>query len=411
MAPSLVYSPRAVRRALLLTLGLSLSCCAAVPPPRPASFPPAPTWKTLLSDFVVPPLASAGHRVFVASRDGVVRALDERTGEVLWKADDLPGTLSATDGAVLVRSAQGRVTSLQPRTGAVRWSAETGVAGELPVVLDGERVLVAGSGLAALELASGKAVFTSRAGALISGAPVPLSFRAAPAILTVEADGALRLRDGASGEPLWVLSTARPLIAPPLVDARRGVAYLGTTEKRILEVSLADGHVGWRWTVGADVAQPGLQLKGKLLFACFDAVLYALGRNGNLAWRASLPSRPLSGPLVVGEYLLVACIEDELVLVSPKDGKRVGVQHVGAEIRTAPILIGNLVVLGLRDRSVVAYGPPAVVEPKHAGPGKHAASGAAPEGHEDAAPASPVAPASPTTTTPAAPVVPAGGDR
>ncbi len=58
-----------------------------------------------------------------------------------------------------------------------------------------------------------------------------------------------------------------------------------------------------------------------MLFASFDAVLYALRRNGNLAWRASLPSRPLSGPLLAGEYLIVACLENELVAIAPETGR------------------------------------------------------------------------------------------
>ena len=69
------------------------------------------------------------------------------------------------------------------------------------------------------------------------------------------------------------------------------------------------------------MAHPGLLLRDKVLFASFDAVLYALWRNGNLAWRAALPSRPLSGPLVAGEYLIVACLEDELVVIAPRPGR------------------------------------------------------------------------------------------
>jgi len=360
------------------------------------SFPPAPSWKTLLSDFVVPPLASGGHRIFVASRDGAVRALDERTGAVVWKVDDLPGTLAATDGALLVRSPQGRVTSLQPRTGAVRWSVETGIPGPLPVVLDAERVIVAGGGLAGLELASGSVLFADHSGGEISAAPVPLSLPDAARLLTVEADGALRLRDGASGAPVWTRPTSRPLLAPPLVDRAHAVLYLGTTEKGILQVALADGRVGWRWTVGADVAQPGLLLRDKVLFASFDAVLYALLRNGNLAWRAPLPSRPLFGPQVLGDHLLIACVEDELVLLAPATGRRVGSLHIGTEIRTPPLLVGDLVVIGLRDRSVVAYGLPTSAEPKRPQPG--APPGARPKA---AAPGAP----------PAAPVVPKEGDR
>ena len=205
------------------------------------------------------------------------------------------------------------------------------------MVLDGDRAIVAGGGLAGLDLASGRVLFTDRSGAEVTAAPVPLPLSAM--LLTAEADGALRCRDRASGIPIWTLRTSRPLLAPPLVDRSPEVLYLGTTEKRILQVKLARrsasaGAGRWErtWPTRA------CSLRDKVLFASYDAVLYALRRNGNLAWRASLPSRPLSGPLVAGEYLIVACLENELVVIAPETGEKVGSLRTSAEIRTPPLV-------------------------------------------------------------------------
>jgi hypothetical protein len=110
--------------------------------------------------------------------------------------------------------------------------------------------------------------------------------------------------------------------------------------------------------VGADVAHAGLLLPEHVLFAGQDAVLWALRRGGNLAWRGALPSRPLSGPLLVGGHVLVACLENELVGFTPDTGKPAGALRTPAEIRTPPLVAGTLVLVGLRDRSVVAYALP-----------------------------------------------------
>ena len=124
-----MYTLAAVSRrpaTLLATLLAALvlaGCAGRRPPPRVPLLPLPAAWKTLLGEFVVPPLAADGRRVFVATRDGAVRALDRSTGEVAWKAEGLPGRLSAADGVVLVRAEDGTVTSLQPRTGAVRWKS------------------------------------------------------------------------------------------------------------------------------------------------------------------------------------------------------------------------------------------------------------------------------------------------
>jgi outer membrane protein assembly factor BamB len=350
-----VYSAAAVSRSLASLLGLVLAGCAGSHHvPRPPLFPLAPAWKTLLDEFVVAPLAADGRRVFVATRGGAVRALDRTTGTVAWKVDGMPGRLSATDGVVLVRGEDGTLWSLQPRAGTVRWTTRSGIGGTLPVVLDGDRALVAGQGLAAVDLASGRVLWSDASGAETTAPPVATAAR----VYAGESDGTLRCRDRATGVTLWTLRTGRALLAPPLVDPARHRLYLGTTDKRILEASLDRGKRGWAWRVGADIGHPGLLLPDEVLFASYDAVLYSLHRGGNLAWRGALPSRPLSAPIPIQGYVLVACVENEMVVFDPDTGTRAGSLRTAAEIRTPPIVAGSLVIVGLRDRSVVAYAPP-----------------------------------------------------
>jgi outer membrane protein assembly factor BamB len=319
--------------------------------PRPPIFPPVATWKTLVAEPVVAPLAADSRRIYVATRDGAVRALDPKTGEVLWRVEGVAGRLSAAEGTLLVRDEAGVVTSLRPRDGGVRWRVETGIAGTLPVVLDGDRGLVAGSGLGAVALENGAPVWTDRSGPETTAPPVAGTAR----LLTGEQDGTLRCRDRATGTSLWTLRTREALLAPPLVDEGRKRVYLGTTDRRILEASLDKGALGWHWRIGADVAHAGLMVHERVLFASYDAVLYAFERGGNLAWRGALPSRPLSSPLVVEGRVVVACLENLLVAFDALTGAKAGTFATPAEIRTPPILAGGLVVLGLRDRSVIAY--------------------------------------------------------
>jgi outer membrane protein assembly factor BamB len=344
-----------------LLAALAIAGCAGKPPAsKPPLLPVGAAWKTLLGEFVAPPLATDGRRLFVATRDGVVRALEPATGVVAWKVEGLPGTLSAGGGVVLLRGQDGTLKSLHPRTGAVRWTATTGVEGTLPAVVDGDRALVPGNGLAAVDLASGRALWADLTGAPTTAPPVSAGSR----VLAGEADGTLRCRDRDTGQSLWVVRTRGALLAPPIVDESRRRLYLGTTDKRILELHLDDGKTGWAWRVGADIAFGGLLLPDRVLFASYDAVLYSLRRGGNLDWRAPLPSRPLSPPLVVGDYLLLACLENELVAFFPDSGRPAGRLRTTAEIRTSPLVVpGGLVALGLRDRSVIAYALPGVGPP------------------------------------------------
>lgn len=365
-APPPVYSSAVVSRSLApLLVALVLAGCAGKrPAPKPPVLPLTPAWKTLLGDFVTSPLAQDARRVYVATRDGAVRGLDQATGAVAWKAEGLPGRLSGAEGTLLVRSEDGTLWSLQPRTGAVRWKTETGVRGTLPAVVDGDLALVAGRGLAAVDLASGRVLWSDASGSETTAPPVAAGSR----LLAGEADGTLRCRDRATGSSLWTLRTSGALVAPPLVDEARHRLYLGTSDKRILEVSLDKGKAGWAWRVGADIGHAGLLLPDQVLFASYDAVLYSLRRGGNLAWRGALPSRPLSAPQLLGDHVLVACLENELVVFASNTGARAGSHRTSTEIRTPPIVAGGHVVVGLRDRSVVAYALPGTLPPTPPGP-------------------------------------------
>jgi hypothetical protein len=77
--------------------------------------------------------------------------------------------------------------------------------------------------------------------------------------------------------------------------------------------------------------------------------------SGRLKWRAPLPSRPLSGPILVGDAILVACRDFEVIGIDGRSGKSLGTIKTAAEIKTEPLLVSDRLYVGLRDRSLIAY--------------------------------------------------------
>jgi outer membrane protein assembly factor BamB len=342
-----------LRTRLLVSLLLITTlpgCAGRKRPADPATvFPIGTVWTASVDGLIEGPLAADERRLYVSTRNGSVIALDRKTGAVAWKVEGRRGLLAATPGLLVLRQADGTVWGLQPRNGEVRWTLDTGVPGSLPAIIDGDRVFVAGEGMTAADAATGKVVWTAPEKPTVSAPPVA----AGPFVLAGEADGALRCRDRATGVSLWTLATGSPLLAPALVDAERHV-YVGTTARQALSLRLEDGDVRWRWRVGADVRTSATLLRDKVLVASYEAVLYALKRsNGNMAWRAPLPSRPLSGPFLQGPAILIACQESDIVGLDPATGRRVGVFKTTAEMQTAPLPAGGRLYVGLRDRTVV----------------------------------------------------------
>jgi outer membrane protein assembly factor BamB len=331
---------------------LPFACGRVHPAAPPAVFPLKAAWTSAVGEFVEGPLVTDGQRLFVVTRSGVVRAFDPATGQVRWQIDERPGTLAAADSGLLLRQVDGTVKSLAPAKGTVRWEAASGIIGDLPPVIDGDRAIVAGKGIAAIEMATGRILWSLPSEPTATAPPVPAGSR----LLQGEEDGTLRCRDRATGVSFWAFKTRSALLAPPTFDAERRRVYLGTTDRRIVELDIEKGRLGWAWKVGAGVESPGA-LHGKhILFSAFDAVLYAFDRgNGNLAWRAPLPSRPLSGPVLSGDTAFVACRESDILGFALKTGKPVGALRTAAPLHTAPLLLGGRLFVGLRDRTVAAF--------------------------------------------------------
>ena len=386
-------TPAALAAASLLAVG---GACVRPLPAPPRLFPVSTTWVAPVGEALEGPLATDGTRIFAGGRGGAVVALDRVTGTVAWRVEEGPGPVSAAGATLVHRQADGMVSSLDPASGSVRWRSPSGIEGGLPALVDGDRVIVVGQGAAALELSSGRVLWS------VPGPPKATSPAVAfgSRVFVGEEDGTLRCRDRASGASLWTYKTAEALLASPLVDDERRV-FLGATDRGFVSLDPKGGQ-RWRWKLGVDVQHPPALYRDTVLFAAHDDVLYALRRkSGHLAWKTSLPSRPLSGPILVGTAVLVACYESDVAGFDAETGKVLGAVRTPSGLRTPPIVIGDRLYAGLRDRTVVALylGDPQALPPPSPSP-----SPSAPQ-------ASPAVPASPAPPFPSPAPVPSASPR
>ena len=341
-----------MRSRLLTLLAVTALACGGVRIPPPATiFPLTTAWSAAFEgERIEGDLATDGTRVFVATREGNLRALDPLTGSVLWKRSGRPGRLSAAETLLILRSPDGTIERLDPETGLPLWRRETGIPGAWPAVVSPGHVLVAGKGLVCLRLADGQRVWTAVADGESSAPPVVAGER----VLVPEAGGTLRCLRLEDGSALWTHAAGGEILAPPTVDYR-GRVFLGTMAPSILALDIREGKRQWRWKRGAGVATPAAVLGERVLVASQESVLFSMKSGGGaIVWRAPLPSRPWSGPLLMGSAVLVACHETEIVGYDGRDGRRLGNLKLPAPFATRPVLLGTRVLLGLR-------GPAAVV--------------------------------------------------
>jgi outer membrane protein assembly factor BamB len=312
-------------------------------------------WSVPLEGAIEGELASDGERIFVALKDGRVRAFDAATGAPLWEVPGRPGRIAATPGSLVLGQADGILWGIDPTSGSALWKTSTGIGTSPGPVLAQDLVILAGQGVAAVDGASGKLLWTVQDGAEASALPA----RDGDRIVVGEKDGTLRCRSATNGSTLWVRPTGGPVLANPVFDDR-GRVLVGTTARAFLVLKVRDdGKQAWRWRLGADVQTPAAHLGERVFVTSFESVLYAFkSGSGAVAWRASLPSRPRSGPLLVGQAVIVACHETELLGYDVRNGKRLGTIKLPAGFATSPLVLGRRFYVGLRDRgSIVALEP------------------------------------------------------
>jgi outer membrane protein assembly factor BamB len=283
-------------------------------------------------------LGYADGRVFVATGLAEVMALDAATGAEIWrKTMPTPtrGALTVADGRVIVLTVEGQVLAFSTETGEREWSyrgpAETTtlLGAPAPAVDDG-MVLVGflNGDVAALRLESGRALWTEGI-AGIRGRPSIADItavRGRPAIdrgrgIVAGAGGVTMAIDMRSGRRVW--ERAIPGRESPWV-AGEWIFMISASEE-VAALRRADGRVKWVTPL------PRFRDEER--------------RRNPITW---------TGPLLVGDRLVVASSRGEALSLSPYTGEILGRQSLPDGVTVSPVAAQGSVFLLTDGASLVA---------------------------------------------------------
>ncbi|HRY15298.1 MAG: outer membrane protein assembly factor BamB [Candidatus Competibacteraceae bacterium] len=304
--------------------------------------------------------ALADGRLYAASHDGKVVALDALSGQRLWEtATDLPisgGVGVSDDGLVLVGAKEGEVVALRQDNGQEAWRVR--VSSE---VLAPPR---AASGIVVVRTIDGK--FTgldTRTGEqrwVFTHALPALSLRGnAPPLVTRELviagldNGKLLVLALAKGLPLTEKTIAVPhgrTEIERLIDidsepkAFGDTLYLAAYRGNVAAIDMRSGNLVWNREVSS---YAGLDVDARQVYVSddTDAVL-ALDRvTGGTFWKqAELAGRRLSAPGATSGYVVVGDFEGYLHWLRKEDGRIVGrIRATNKSIITPPVAVGDMV--------------------------------------------------------------------
>ncbi|MDO6527997.1 outer membrane protein assembly factor BamB [Motilimonas sp. 1_MG-2023] len=352
------------------------------------SYEPQQQWQTSVGDGVehyysqLRP-AFIDSSVYVADREGIVKALDINTGQQLWQIDlseheanvlkrgaRISGAISASYDAIYLGTENAQLFAIDAETGEVRWVANTGGEVIAKPLLEGGKVIVHNSrgDLYAFQEYNGEKLWQltlDQPALTLRSSSEPIE--AGGAVLYGRADGKFAAVFTENGMPIWERRVAVPKGATELdrivdVDAKPLVvgttAYVIAYNGELLAIDLQSGETLWKRSYSA---YNSMDISGFTLYLTDDkGHIYAVDRrNGAQIWsNTQLEYRNLTAPLVAGEYILVGDAEGYLHWLD-SDGRFVAQQELDSDgLYTVPVLYQDKVIVQTRSGKVIALSKP-----------------------------------------------------
>ncbi|OEF28610.1 outer membrane protein assembly factor BamB [Vibrio rumoiensis] len=367
----------------VITLGL-LGCSSEedtiVMSPLPvvkSEFTPSTEWTASVGDGVghffskLSPVY-AYDKVFVASRDGEIKALDPETGKTLWKKDlgedkpaRLSGGLTASYDKLYIGSENGQAYALSVDDGSIVWQKT--VDGEVLAKPLADESLVmfhtSKGSLVALKQDTGDSAWE------ISNEVPNLTLRGDSSPVSVSggvfwgmSNGRLAAALIEKGQLLWQQPIGTPKGSTEidrLVDVDSTPLIIGSSlysvgiNGQLVGIDLRSGTPIWKRTYSSatDLASDGSRI---FVITDKDHISAVDVRSGTQLWNNdSLQYRQLTSPTIINDYLVVADNEGYLHWIDRTTGKFVAQQLIDDEgIAVAPVQLDDGFVVMTRDGEI-----------------------------------------------------------
>ena len=326
----------------------------------------------------------AGGRIYVLDSAAEIRALDPRDGRTLWTRDLNPGDddavfaggIAADGDRIYAATGVGEAMALSAADGREIWRVRlSGPVRGAPTVANGQMYVVTiENRTIALSTDDGQRLWEhqgiNEVAALLGGAAPAVE---GSTVLTPYSSGELYALLAENGRVVWVenLASIRTLSAiarladirgNPVID--RDLAFAVSHAGRMAAIDLRTGARVWERPVGS-VHMPWVA--GDFLFVTgLNGEVVAMSRrDGRVRWVHRLPpfedmedrKGPIqyTGPVLVGDRLLVGSSEGFVYAISPYTGELLGHIEIGDPVYVSPVVAdGTVYILG-NDGTLHAY--------------------------------------------------------
>ncbi|MUL11728.1 outer membrane protein assembly factor BamB [Aliivibrio fischeri] len=377
---------KVLKKAALCTFGFSmLFGCASeedtiVMAPVPVvqnQFEPTTEWTSSIGDGVghyfsrLTPVY-AYQKIYVASRDGLVKALDPENGKTIWERDleqddtaRLSGGLTLTYGKVFIGSENGELITLDAETGEELWREK--VDGEVlakPLADEGYVMVHTSRGaLIAFDAETGVEQWQINSevpNLTLRGDSAPVSISGG--VFWGMSNGRLAAALISKGQLLWQQPVGTPKGATEidrLVDVDASPLLLGGRlftigyNGQLIALDLRTGQPVWKRNYSSAM---NMSSDGKRLFLVTekDHVVAVDARSGTELWsNEELEYRQLTSPMIIDSYIVLADSEGYLHWLDRDTGLFMSQQEIDSDgIAVSPILVEDSFLVVTREGDI-----------------------------------------------------------
>jgi outer membrane protein assembly factor BamB len=328
----------------------------------------------------------ADGRIYTMDAEATITAFDAQGGRQLWRLEPedidaegglLGGGLAYDGGWLFVSLSSGKVLALNAESGEEIWRQDlTLPLRAAPTVAGGKVLLVtADNQLYALDGQTGRPLWRHAGfveGAGLLGGPSPAVDGGVVVVPYSSAEVFGLLLD--NGRPLWSDTVQRPrrtealaqitdIDALPVIDGER--AYIASYGGQMAAIDLRQGFRAWDVDL-ASTETPWFAGDFIYVLTSRSEIVCLLAGNGRIRWVSPLPrltdpddptSTPIiwTGPVLVGDRLLVAGSNQEALTVSPYNGEILGRIDLPGPVSISPVVANGTIFLLTDNAQLLAY--------------------------------------------------------
>lgn len=314
-------------------------------------------------------LAMDDATIFTVSPNGTISAIHKKNGEHRWQIyTGLPFTTAPGVGNdfIVIGSRKGAIIALNKNNGQTLWKTNLPGLVLAPPVIDHQQVIIKTTDGAIRSLSSkdGHELWISQQiepNLILRAASAPLIQN--QNIIVGFANGNLVKMNAKSGEVFWIQAIAIPqgafsiermidIDADPILSNHH--LFAATYQGKIASLNLSTGDILWSRDISSYTGMCTDQQNIYITDA--KGFLWAFNmESGSTEWRQNkLAARVLTGPALMGNYIVVGDGQGYLHWINKKDGHFAAREYVGA-MYTTPKVENNILYVLTNNGYLAAY--------------------------------------------------------